>query len=1013
MKERLIEWMNRSKSMNKFDKFMKSCRRIWQRPYRYIVLAIVVAFALELVFLVLGNMGIFDKMEEFSFSIFMEAFFILVTIILIEDKLKEKERNQEENHRRPIYKSAYHDAYRIWERIYYLGYKIMMEAFVYGQNRSGADDSEVMRSFMEPEYVDFVKNRNLEYLPVQDIIHSFFQDGRILFDFSEKRSGLYGFRWRTYLPNEIRKISREVENYLQRHGAFFVSKDTEELGSYIFATYSSLGTILREIEDFLDSQEYERISFTVKSNISMSPYKCLRIEGYRDREEAEDSEDIDLRFLDSKLLSGLCELYERFDALEDISNETHPISDSIGRSDDGDTIELFIYDERKRESRKIKNKLHDEGKMTGLEFKGKMIIFQFISMGKFIEEGKIRGHSVEQSGREINPDLYTESRRRLHHLFAENGLADAQFNLASMYENDLDGKQNNDEAFRWYRQAAKQVYAGAQFNLGHAGAQFNLGLMYEQGRGVEQDDAQAELWCRRAVEQRHADAQFNLGLMYEQGRGVARDDAEAVRWYRQAAERGHAGAQFNLGLMYAQGRGVAQDDAQAVLWYHRAAEQGEAEALTRLRQAAEQNHAGAQFSLGLMYEQGRGVAQDDAEAVRWYRQAAEQRHAEAQFNLGLMYEQGRGVEQDDAQAELWYRRATKKGHAGAQFNLGLMYEQGRGVAQDDAQAVLWCRRAAEHGLDFAQHNLGVMYAQGRGVAQDDAGALTWFRQAAEQGHAEAQQKCIELQLTRAPLQEDTNQVEQYLQAAKQGQAFYQLMLGLMYAQGRGVAQDNAEAVTWFRRAAERGLVLAQSFLGLMYGSGLGVEQDDTEAVTWFRRAAKQGWAFAQNSLGLIYCSDLGVEQDDAEAVTWFRRAAKQGSAFAQNNLGVMYLDGRGVEQSVKEARKLFHQACEQGNVGAKFNLGIIAWYDSTQSFIEGMKQMRQAKKEGYPLGATPNVFSQYVKSQWELNLQKNMVSRLIRKLNSVMAGVRKWWSRMSASGSATRASAAQGKTASR
>ena len=67
-------------------------------------------------------------------------------------------------------------------------------------------------------------------------------------------------------------------------------------------------------------------------------------------------------------------------------------------------------------------------------------------------------------------------------------------------------------------------------------AQFNLGKMYELGRGVTQDDAEAVRWYRLAAEQGHADAQYNLGNMYSDtiytifDRGVAVDEAEAVRW---------------------------------------------------------------------------------------------------------------------------------------------------------------------------------------------------------------------------------------------------------------------------------------------------------------------------------------------------------------------------------------------------------------------------------------------------------------------------------------------------
>ena len=127
---------------------------------------------------------------------------------------------------------------------------------------------------------------------------------------------------------------------------------------------------------------------------------------------------------------------------------------------------------------------------------------------------------------------------------------------------------------------------------GDANAQFNLGLMYGTGRGVRPDDAEAVRWYRLAADQGHAIAQNSLGVMYSSGRGVAQDDAEAVRWYRLAAEQGNAGAQGNLGLMYGTGRGVPQDDVEAVRWFHLAADQG---------------HAIAQNNLGVMYRDGQGV----------------------------------------------------------------------------------------------------------------------------------------------------------------------------------------------------------------------------------------------------------------------------------------------------------------------------------------------------------------------------------------------------------------------
>ena len=52
--------------------------------------------------------------------------------------------------------------------------------------------------------------------------------------------------------------------------------------------------------------------------------------------------------------------------------------------------------------------------------------------------------------------------------------------------------------------------------------------MYANGEGVPEDDAEAVRWYRLAADQGHAGAQYNLGVMYANGEGVVEDDAEAA-----------------------------------------------------------------------------------------------------------------------------------------------------------------------------------------------------------------------------------------------------------------------------------------------------------------------------------------------------------------------------------------------------------------------------------------------------------------------------------------------------
>jgi SpoVK/Ycf46/Vps4 family AAA+-type ATPase len=82
------------------------------------------------------------------------------------------------------------------------------------------------------------------------------------------------------------------------------------------------------------------------------------------------------------------------------------------------------------------------------------------------------------------------------------------------------------EAVKWYREAAEQ---------GHAEAQYKLG---------------AAEWYIKAARQGHADAQYQLGQAYNGGNGVPKDQTEALKWYKKAAEQGHAAAKLAVSQNY-------------------------------------------------------------------------------------------------------------------------------------------------------------------------------------------------------------------------------------------------------------------------------------------------------------------------------------------------------------------------------------------------------------------------------------------------------------------------------
>ena len=57
------------------------------------------------------------------------------------------------------------------------------------------------------------------------------------------------------------------------------------------------------------------------------------------------------------------------------------------------------------------------------------------------------------------------------------------------------------------------------------------------GQGVSQDYTEAVKWYRKAAEQGVAKAQYNLGAMYFDGQGVPQDYIQAHKWLNLSASR--------------------------------------------------------------------------------------------------------------------------------------------------------------------------------------------------------------------------------------------------------------------------------------------------------------------------------------------------------------------------------------------------------------------------------------------------------------------------------------------
>src|SRR5262249_35917756 len=98
---------------------------------------------------------------------------------------------------------------------------------------------------------------------------------------------------------------------------------------------------------------------------------------------------------------------------------------------------------------------------------------------------------------------------------------------------------------------------------------------------------------------------------------------------------------------------------------------------------------------------------------------------------------------------------------------------------------------------------------------------------------------------------------------------------LLYADGKGVAQDYVKARELYENAAARGAAYAMHNLALLYANGQGVAQDYFKAHELFKKAADMGAAQSMRNLALLYASGQGVTQDYVKALEWAQSFARQ------------------------------------------------------------------------------------------------------------------------------------------
>ena len=268
-----------------------------------------------------------------------------------------------------------------------------------------------------------------------------------------------------------------------------------------------------------------------------------------------------------------------------------------------------------------------------------------------------------------------------------------------------------------------------------------------------------------------------------------------------------------------------------------------------------------------------------------------------------------------------------------------------------SKAIPYLRETVDAGNKFALFILGRAYFGTKDYVQ----ALSWFQKAADAGNTAAFLYLGVMYHDGKGVAQNYVQAFSWLQkAADIGETDAFERLGIMYYKGEGTAQNYAQAFRWVKKVADAGNSHAFGALGVMYYRGEGTAQNYSQAFYWFKKTADAGDEAAFYWLGLIYYKGNGVNKNYDQALLWFKKAADANDQRAFFCLGILYREGEGTAQNYSQAFYWFKKAADTGDEAAFGLLGLM--YHDGEGTTQDYSQAFYWFKKGADAGDTGNFF---------------------------------------------------------
>lgn len=426
---------------------------------------------------------------------------------------------------------------------------------------------------------------------------------------------------------------------------------------------------------------------------------------------------------------------------------------------------------------------------------------------------------------------------------AEQGLPEAQVQVAELYSRTLPFYPNISEALKWLMEAANQDYSKAQEHL----AWVYLGDWGDEGAYLK-NETEALKWFNKAIETRlkklnKQDSQqlYDLSNCYFEAVKLTPDPKDkqllktkGIEFLNQSIALGSYDAAESLARM--------SDDIplnnQKLLYQN---------AFQLLVKKSKEGDVKAQIKLADLYN-------DWDSSFSYFFQAERVKP----FVYEIKYD-GESIEKNPNKAFYWYSQAYKNNDKNVINKLKSMYLLGNGTEKNYLKAFELQKELSIGRLDQLYY-LGIMYLDERNPLKDDRKSFEIFKYISEKYHEGYSD------LTEKGYMYD---FEKHFISSSQAK------LGWQYLYGVGTTKDYAKAIYWLKKATNQNDSEAQYQLGDVYYFGYGVVKDYKTAFDWYMKSitTNKRDGDVQYSLGYMYEHGQGVAKNYDKALEHYTIAA--------------------------------------------------------------------------------------------------------------------------------------------